>query len=390
MISKKVNSGYDAVAPNGIPDGAGDRYRSQDLFRDFQYLIDRLGYVRKDECHHIPFHENGGAVWQGAGATFNITLGHGYVKFSVQTPLSFAASPPTTQDEDIESIRVNWAAQTDLVIAGYTAGGATNYLKVAYKDTDGTSRARFKKAGNWAYDSLPDSEFSADTTPPTDYEICLTTFTEAAGTFTFTPYYYPFLKPTHRAGHIYPLRNVLVSNWTERDSAKNYDLYGISWSPELSLFCAVGVIDGVDAYILTSLDGIDWTERANPKNFNLRGISWSPELSLYCAVGVADGVDAYIITSPDGITWLERANPKNFELNGVTWSPDLSLFCAVGEADGTDAYIVTSPDGITWLERANPKNVSLYGISWSPDLSLFCAVGYRDGVDAYTVTSMLN
>ena len=167
--------------------------------------------------------------------------------------------------------------------------------------------------------------------------------------------------------------------WTERSNPGNDSLFGIEWNG--SQFCAVGNPDVTDAYMITSPDGITWTERSNPQNAALKDIIWDG--SQFCAVGVADGTDAYIVTSPDGITWTERSNPKNKTLNGIDWNG--SQFCAVGVADGTDAYIVTSPDGITWTERSNPKNFDLEAIVW--DGSQFCAVGDADGTDAYIVTS---
>lgn len=195
MINKKINWGFDASAPGGIPDGAGDRYYSQDLLRDLLYLMDRIGLLYKDLINQIPFHVSGGAVSQGVGATLNITAGIGYVKKSFQTVLSYSASPPTTQDEDVDAIRINWTQQTNMTPTGYTPGGATNYVKVAYIDLDGATRSRAKKAGTWAYDSSPSYLFSVNTTPPTDYELCLKTFTEAGGVFTFSEY------TTHKAGY---------------------------------------------------------------------------------------------------------------------------------------------------------------------------------------------
>ena len=126
----------------------------------------------------------------------------------------------------------------------------------------------------------------------------------------------------------------------------------------------------------------NWFERSNPKNFSLIGITWGA--GLFVAVGAADGIDAYVITSPNGITWTERANPKNVLLNAVAWNG--SLFVAVGVADGTDAYVITSPDGIIWTERANPKSVVLDAVAWNG--SLFVAVGGADGTDAYLITSL--
>ena len=179
-----------------------------------------------------------------------------------------------------------------------------------------------------------------------------------------------------------PFVALMASNWTERVNPKNFILQDVTWNG--SIFVAVGVADGADAYIVTSPDGITWTERANPKNYILRSVIWNG--SIFVAVGYPDGTDAYIVTSPDGITWTERANPKNFQLRSVTWSSSRSFFLAVGAADGTGAYMVTSLDGITWTERPNPKNFDLNEVTWNG--SIFVAVGVADGTDAYLITSL--
>jgi hypothetical protein len=187
-ITKHHNYEYDAIAPGGLPNAVADRYYAQDLFRDFAYLIDRLGQVYKDILKQVPLWLEGGDVVQGAGATLNITIGHGYVAKSVQTRLN-SALPPTTQDEDIEAIRVDWAAQTNMALPSYTPGGSTNYVKVRYKELDGLTRQRAKGSGTYAYEQSPSYEFVVDTSVPTKYDLCLITFTEAAGVFTFTQYY---------------------------------------------------------------------------------------------------------------------------------------------------------------------------------------------------------
>ena len=186
MITKKINWGFDAVAPNGLPDGAGDRYYAQDLIRDLQYMMDRLGLIFKDIKEIVPFIVSGGVVTQGAGTTLNTTSGVGYVSKSVQNVLNYGVTPPTTQNEDIEAIRVVWTAQTNLALPVYTPGGAINYVKVSYTDLDGTLRARAKKAGNWSYDSSPSFTILVSAAAPTAYELVLDSFTEGGGTFTFS------------------------------------------------------------------------------------------------------------------------------------------------------------------------------------------------------------
>jgi hypothetical protein len=188
MISKHHNYQFDAVSPGGVPEASGDRYFAQDLFRDVLYTWDKIGLILKDLISQVPILLSGGVVTQGAGATLNITSGNGYAALSVQTVDSYGSVPPTTQDEDIEAVRVAWTAQTNLALPLYTPGGATNYVKVRYLESDSSQRARAKKAGTYYYDQEASFEFVVNTVAPTKYDICLASFTEAMGVFTISEY----------------------------------------------------------------------------------------------------------------------------------------------------------------------------------------------------------
>lgn len=185
MISKHHNYQYDAVSPGGVPEAAGDRYFAQDLFRDILYTWDRLGLTLKDLVGQIPLLLSGGVVSKGTGTTLNITAGYGYCALSVQTVNSYGSTPPTSQDEDIEAIRVAWDAQTDMAIPGYVFG-STNYVKVQYLESNSSQRQRAKKAGLYYYDQESSYQFVVDTVAPTKYDLTLATFTDIAGAF--TPY----------------------------------------------------------------------------------------------------------------------------------------------------------------------------------------------------------
>lgn len=189
-VSKHVNPEYDAAVPNGVPDGVGDRYYAQDLFRDFYYIMDRMGLSLGDIQDQTKFIINGGYVTQESPVgdkEISITAGVGYVQFQVQVPNSFASLPPTTQNEDIEFIRVNWGAQSNVDASGATYDGATvNYVKIRYTELDGSTRSRAKKAGTWAYEQSPSFTIVIDSVAPTDYDLVLTSFTAVAGgTMTF-------------------------------------------------------------------------------------------------------------------------------------------------------------------------------------------------------------
>jgi hypothetical protein len=141
----------------------------------------------------------------------------------------------------------------------------------------------------------------------------------------------------------------------------------VCWSPELSLFCAVGGYSGY-SFIRTSPDGVTWTSRTPSTQCQWQGVCWSPELGLFCAVGpYSTGVDLRVSTSPDGINWTSASVPYYYAWRSVCWSPELGLFCVVG-----DNVVATSSDGVNW----SIVSVSGYWsyVCWSPELGLFCAV----------------
>jgi hypothetical protein len=154
------------------------------------------------------------------------------------------------------------------------------------------------------------------------------------------------------------------TNWTERDSPNT--LYSMAWSPELSLFVAMG------RYIATSPDGVTWTERTNPTTNSFPGICWAAELGLFVAVSWGGGAGQRVLTSPDGITWTEHAATEAVNWKDVAWSPELGLLAAVAE-NGTNR-VMTSPDGITWTARAHAGTVNYQSVAWSSLHAKFYAV----------------
>lgn len=176
MIAKHMNMEYSG----GFPLNAGDRYYSQDLGRDYHYLLDRLGLLAQDIIGERPLIVSGGVVSKGGSADeINITPCVGYVEFEVDVPNSFASLPPSVSQEDIEMKRVVSIQQTNLDISATATldGSTTNYVKLNYAEADGASRTRAKKAGSYAYDQSPSFAIVVDDTAPTDKDIVLLAFT---------------------------------------------------------------------------------------------------------------------------------------------------------------------------------------------------------------------
>lgn len=178
MIAKHFNQEYDAG--DGFPKNIGDRYYSQDMARDWYYMMDRIGLLAKDLIGERPLIVSGGVVSKGGSVNeINITPCIGYVEFEVDVPDSYAALPPTDTQEDVDMIRVVSTQQTNLDISATATldGSTTNYVKLNYAEVDGASRARAKKAGSYAYDQAPGYDIVVDDTAPTDKDIVLLAFT---------------------------------------------------------------------------------------------------------------------------------------------------------------------------------------------------------------------
>lgn len=178
MIGKLINLFYNGA----IPDNLGDRYYSQDMIRDFQYFRDRIGLASSDICGTIPYIMSGGVVTKGAGNTLDITACIGYAKYSVEIPDTFAAFPPSKFSKDIEAIRIESTAQTNMAIPSAVLDNVTtNYVKLRYKETAGNTRNRARAVGSYNYEYIPDFEFIVDDVAPTDYDVVLAEFISVAG-----------------------------------------------------------------------------------------------------------------------------------------------------------------------------------------------------------------
>jgi hypothetical protein len=184
-MTRKHNFDYSV----GIPLAVGDRYYAQDLARDFDYLLDRLGLQIQDLTGLTSLIASGGIVSQVNGQDqINISAGAGYINFSVTVEDSWATTPPSTVSEDINSIRVNWPAISaqSIILTATLNGSAINYIKISFQWASGSTRARAKKAGTYTYNQTPSYFLTVDTVAPTAYQICLGTLTGAGSGATWT------------------------------------------------------------------------------------------------------------------------------------------------------------------------------------------------------------
>lgn len=170
-------------------------------------------------------------------------------------------------------------------------------------------------------------------------------------------------------------------DWTARTPSIAAVVFSsVCWSAELGLFVAVANTTSVNA-IMTSPNGITWTTRTQTTATPLRSVTWSPDLTLFIAVG-----NNKIISSPDGITWTDRTPPASRTWVSITWSPELGLFCAVSANSGFTSTIMTSPNGINWTSRTNIDTNPIYAISWSSERGLFIATTSNTGSNHFSIS----
>lgn len=167
---------------------------------------------------------------------------------------------------------------------------------------------------------------------------------------------------------------------TGNPNPQNVDLHAAIWSSAHASYILGGAPDGVDAYILTSPDGVNFTERANPSNLDIYSLAVGGGGRMV-AVGAPTSQGAYIITSDDGgVTWEGPwANPRDAFLIGLVWTGQ--QYVAAGHIAGR-GYVVASRDGRSWVEIAHPGNATLQGIARNPAGEIV-ATGGNDGVDTY-------
>ena len=184
-IPKKGNQKFVA----GVPVSIGDFIYEQDYIRDLRFLQSQVGQLTYDLTNQrMPVRMSGGGLTQGSGTTLNITAGTGWVSFNVTYPNDLSSLPGTVLTGDI-NVPVSWTQQTNMAIPGATADNVTlNYVKIQYIETDGNTRAYAKKAGTYSYESIPGFTITVNSTAPTQYDLCLGSFTlSVSGTLSFVP-----------------------------------------------------------------------------------------------------------------------------------------------------------------------------------------------------------
>lgn len=152
--------------------------------------------------------------------------------------------------------------------------------------------------------------------------------------------------------------------WTNRTTPQ----YAWNWmveSPQLGLIVAVAE-SSAGGRVMVSRDAVNWETHQSSTTATLRGITWSPSLGIFLAVG-----DRAIIMSEDGKNWTSVTSP-NVSWSKVEWSPSLGIF--VASSDSGSVSFGISSDGINWQTVSVNKNAATWSsLTWSGELGLFLA-----------------
>jgi hypothetical protein len=158
----------------------------------------------------------------------------------------------------------------------------------------------------------------------------------------------------------------ITENWILNNI--NADLRSVCWSPELELFCAVGLNNN----ILISSNGIIWEKIISNYNLNWYFVSWIPKLKVFYAIPLYNPIEKvnYFITSTDGKNWNKTNDVANIDWYALDWSTSLDKLCIVG-ANGNIMIYDNIKDN--WLHTII-GDTDLLSISWSSELELFCII----------------
>ena len=180
MLDRHHNADFDSSSPVKFPNFLNDRYFGQDIQRNFWYQLGQSGLAIKGLFGSNGLLFRDGAVEKGTNFDdVNIPESIGYVEFdiTVQDEAQAWQVPALTKTETLQSVRVRTPAVLDFDISGATLdGGTTNYLKMAYSETDGRTRTKTHAAGSYAFERIRGVTITADSTPATSKEILLATF----------------------------------------------------------------------------------------------------------------------------------------------------------------------------------------------------------------------
>ena len=179
MALKHFNHKYSGGSPD-IPLNIGDSYFAQDMARDFWFMRDQIGKAVVGLISDL----GAGVLLKQVSVSFpssgqvSVGVGFGYCKHDIKVPDSPWTVPPPVASENA-IVRISWDAITGY--SGWTGsptldGTTLNYIKLRYAESDGATRTRTKKGGNYSYEITPSWSMVINATPPTEYDVLVGVF----------------------------------------------------------------------------------------------------------------------------------------------------------------------------------------------------------------------
>lgn len=189
MHASHFNHRYMDYGGTRVPEGAGDRYWSQDLAGDMRYLqslpVRAILALLGTESALL----SGGAVSQGSSVTqANISAAVGVASMDVEVIDGSAAwSVPPAHDTDTIKAMAACPSLVDVDLSGGTLDGSTvNYVKLRPSESPSVeTRAREFSSGSYPFLVSESYAMVCDAVAPTEYDVLLATYV-GNGTDTLT------------------------------------------------------------------------------------------------------------------------------------------------------------------------------------------------------------
>ncbi len=181
-VVRHHNADFDNSSPK-IPESLNDRFWGQDWQRNFWYLLEQTGLAVRDLVDFgsaTSLLYLGGSIIKGTNwDDINIPISIGYAEFDVivQDETQAWQVPALSKTVTMKGMRIKTPAINDFDVSGATLDGSTtNYLKMAYVESDGRTRQKSNDSATWTFEKEPSVIITADAIPATDKEVLLATF----------------------------------------------------------------------------------------------------------------------------------------------------------------------------------------------------------------------
>lgn len=141
--------------------------------------------------------------------------------------------------------------------------------------------------------------------------------------------------------------------WTTRNNQVDEPWFRVEWLND-KFIALTGTSTPSTNDLLTSSDGITWTAGNTGALASWKGLSYSPKLGLYTAVGTNR-----FYTSTNGTSWTAGTPASDNEWQDILWVENCFVKTSIYDSPSGDNWqCAVSYDGIKWTEHNVPKGSS--------------------------------